>query len=86
MKLSFPDCFCYGARTILRNFCISSSGHGASVEKYTIEKIKKTVGLSRDRLIIMAILLGCDFFGGVPGNNVYIFENRHQHRFSPNII
>ena len=77
MKLSlisstfFSDCFCYGAKTILRNFCISSSGHGASVEKYTIEKIKKTVGLSRDRLIIMAILLGCDFFGGVPGSNEF---------------
>ena len=62
------DCFCYGAITLLRNFCISSSGNGASVEKYTIDKIKHSYNLNRDRLIIMALLLGCDFCpNGIPG-------------------
>ena len=53
------DAFCYGAETILRNFSISSQG--ANVEKYEQSKIAKSLKLDRNRLIFMAILLGCDF-------------------------
>ena len=61
------DAFCYGAKVLLRNFSIST-GNGACVEKYTIEKVDKSLKLDRNRLIVMAILLGCDFCpSGVPG-------------------
>ena len=39
-------------------FCISSSGNGASVERYTMSKIEQSYFLTRDRIIMMAILLG----------------------------
>ena len=61
------DAFCYGAKVLLRNFSIST-GNGACVEKYTLEKVDKSLKLDRNRLIVMAILLGCDFCpSGVPG-------------------
>ena len=61
------DAFCYGAKVLLRNFSISS-GNGACVEKFTIEKVEQSLKLDRNRLIFMAILLGCDFCpSGVPG-------------------
>lgn len=61
------DAFCYGAKVLLRNFSIST-GNGACVEKYTIEKVDQSLKLDRNRLIFMAILLGCDFCpSGVPG-------------------
>lgn len=61
------DAFCYGAKVLLRNFSISS-GNGAFVEKYVIDKIEQNYKLDRNRLIAMAILLGCDFCpNGVPG-------------------
>ena len=61
------DAFCYGAKVLLRNFKISSTGNGACVERYTMEKINQTLKLDRNRLTMMAIVLGCDFCPGVPG-------------------
>ena len=62
------DAFCYGAKVLLRNFKISSTGNGACVERYTIDKISQTLKLDRNRLVMMAIMLGCDFCPqGVPG-------------------
>ena len=62
------DAFCYGAKVLLRNFKISSTGNGACVERYTIDKISQTLGLTRNRLVMSAIILGCDFCPqGVPG-------------------
>ena len=61
------DAFCYGAQTLLRNFSIST-GNGANVERYFIGKIEKDLKLDRNRLVAMAILLGCDFCpAGVAG-------------------
>ena len=54
------DVFCYGARTVLRNFSV---GVGASkLEVFRTSRIERDLGLTRDRLVLMAVLLGCDFF------------------------
>ena len=43
-------------------------GGTASVECYTIEKLKLTLNVDRRRFIFMALLLGCDFCpGGISG-------------------
>ena len=58
------DAFCFGAIKVLRNFTISGSssiGGTASVELYTIEKLKSTLNIDHRRFIFMALLLGCDF-------------------------
>lgn len=58
------DTFCYGADTVLRNFSISTS----QAEVFTMDKIRNLFNLDRQRLVLMAILLGCDFCpAGVPG-------------------
>ena len=53
------DCFCYGAKTVLRNF--STDPKSFSVSQYTSSKLRTDVGLSRQRMVIMALLLGCDY-------------------------
>ena len=60
------DCFCYGAKTVLRNF--STDPKNFSVSRYTAKKIRQEVALSRQRMVIMALILGCDYNpGGVCG-------------------
>ncbi len=65
------DIFCYGSPlTVLRNFSISSSAssNSGTVERYTTLKMDKVLGLNRNRLILAAVLLGCDLVPlGVPG-------------------
>ena len=61
------DAFCYGVKTVLRNFSVASS-KALSVEKFNIDKIQDDLGLDRNRFVLMAVLLGCDFFPtGVSG-------------------
>ena len=60
------DCFCYGAKTVLRNF--STDPKSFSVSQYTSSRLQTEVGLSRQRMVVMALLLGCDYnLGGVAG-------------------
>jgi len=60
------DCFCYGAKTVLKNF--STDPKNFSVSRYSSKQIRQEVGLSRQRMVIMALLLGCDYnLGGVAG-------------------
>lgn len=60
------DAFCYGAQTVLRNFSISAKTF--SVERFTAKKLMNDLRLSRDRLLFMAVILGCDFCpAGVSG-------------------
>jgi len=60
------DCFCYGAKTVLKNF--STDPKNFSVSRYTTKQIRQEVALSRQRMVIMGVILGCDYNpGGVCG-------------------
>jgi len=60
------DCFCYGAKVVLRNF--STDPKNFSVSRYCAKQIRQEVSLSRQRMVIMALMLGCDYNpGGVCG-------------------
>jgi flap endonuclease GEN len=60
------DCFCYGARTVLRNF--STDPKNFCVTRCTAGRLRAELGLSRERLVVMALLLGSDYNpGGVAG-------------------
>ncbi|XP_033750071.1 flap endonuclease GEN homolog 1-like [Pecten maximus] len=51
------DAFLYGATTVYRNYC-SQSG---VVDVYTMEKIQEKLGLDRRAMVMIALLVGCDF-------------------------
>ncbi|KAM5143051.1 LOW QUALITY PROTEIN: flap endonuclease GEN homolog 1 [Callospermophilus lateralis] len=60
------DAFLYGAQTVYRNFTISTKD--PHIDCYTMSSIKSKLGLDRDALVGLAILLGCDYLPkGVPG-------------------
>uniref|UniRef100_A0A914W4W0 Flap endonuclease GEN-like 1 n=1 Tax=Plectus sambesii TaxID=2011161 RepID=A0A914W4W0_9BILA len=60
------DAFLYGASTVLRNF--SLEGKQPTVDCYRMERIEKELGLDREKLVCLALLLGCDYGEkGVPG-------------------
>ncbi|XP_074141505.1 flap endonuclease GEN homolog 1 isoform X2 [Sminthopsis crassicaudata] len=60
------DAFLYGAQTVYRNFTMNAKD--PHVDCYTMSSIKKELGLDRDTLIGLAVLLGCDYLPkGVPG-------------------
>ncbi|XP_070284813.1 flap endonuclease GEN homolog 1 isoform X2 [Myotis yumanensis] len=60
------DAFLYGARTVYRNFTMNTKD--PHVDCYTMSSIKSKLGLDRDALVGLAILLGCDYLPkGVPG-------------------
>ena len=63
------DCFCYGAKTVLRNF--STDPKNFSVTRCTAKRLKEELGLSRQRLVVMALLLGSDYNpGGIKHNSI----------------
>lgn len=56
------DCFLYGAQTVYRNFTISHQGPTCySVEQYKMSVIEEKLGLSRQKLIALSLLCGCDY-------------------------
>ncbi|XP_010590240.2 flap endonuclease GEN homolog 1 isoform X2 [Loxodonta africana] len=60
------DAFLYGAQTVYRNFTMNTKD--PHVDCYTMSSIKSKLGLDRDALVGVAILLGCDYLPkGVPG-------------------
>lgn len=60
------DVFLYGARTVYRNFTINSKDQ--HVDVYKMEDIERRLCLSRDSLIGLAVLSGCDYLPkGVKG-------------------
>ncbi|XP_062927228.1 flap endonuclease GEN homolog 1 [Mobula hypostoma] len=60
------DAFLYGAQTVYRNLTINTKD--PHVDCYKMSAIKSQLGLDRDALIGLAILLGCDYLPkGVPG-------------------
>lgn len=52
------DCFLYGARIVYRNF--NASGNG-SVNVYRMESIEKNLNISRNKMIALSLLCGCDY-------------------------
>ncbi|XP_025263208.1 flap endonuclease GEN isoform X2 [Camponotus floridanus] len=64
------DCFLYGAKIVYRNFCTSKGNNGAtagSIDVYNMEKIEKTLNIGRNKMIVLALLCGCDYSEGVNG-------------------
>ncbi|XP_056670799.1 flap endonuclease GEN homolog 1 [Monodelphis domestica] len=60
------DAFLYGAQTVYRNFTLNAKD--PHVDCYTMASITSELGLDRDSLIGLAVLLGCDYLPkGVPG-------------------
>lgn len=53
------DCFLYGAKTIYRNFNISSNG--GTIEAYSMTTIERKLSLGRNKLIALSLLCGCDY-------------------------
>uniref|UniRef100_A0A8P4G7G9 Flap endonuclease GEN homolog 1 n=1 Tax=Dicentrarchus labrax TaxID=13489 RepID=A0A8P4G7G9_DICLA len=60
------DAFLYGARTVYRNFNMNSKD--PQVDCYKTSKVQTELHLSRENLVGLAILLGCDYIPkGIPG-------------------
>ncbi|VDM03418.1 unnamed protein product [Schistocephalus solidus] len=60
------DSFLYGASRVYRHFTLNS--RDTSVVAYDAAKISTDLGLSRERLVLLGLILGCDFWpAGVPG-------------------
>ncbi|XP_029792217.1 flap endonuclease GEN homolog 1 [Suricata suricatta] len=60
------DAFLYGAQTVYRNFTMNTKD--PHVDCYTMPSIKSELGLDREALVGLAVLLGCDYLPkGVPG-------------------
>ncbi|XP_016831395.1 flap endonuclease GEN homolog 1 isoform X2 [Cricetulus griseus] len=60
------DAFLYGAQMVYRNFTMNTKD--PHVDCYTASSIKSKLGLDRDALVGLAVLLGCDYLPkGVPG-------------------
>ncbi|XP_071703020.1 single-strand DNA endonuclease 1 [Rutidosis leptorrhynchoides] len=58
------DIFLFGARTVYRDICL---GEGGYVVCYEMSDIENKLGLGRNSLIALAVLLGCDYTPGVRG-------------------
>ncbi|XP_023202956.1 flap endonuclease GEN homolog 1 isoform X2 [Xiphophorus maculatus] len=59
------DAFLYGARTVYRNFNMNSKD--PQVDCYQTSRVKTELHLSRENLVGLAILLGCDYIPkGIP--------------------
>ncbi|KAI0232344.1 hypothetical protein LSAT2_017312, partial [Lamellibrachia satsuma] len=60
------DAFLYGARVIYRNFTMNTKD--PHVDVFRMDDLEQELGLNREKLVAMAILLGCDYMPqGVPG-------------------
>lgn len=59
------DCFAYGARRVYRNFSVSMQGTanamGGAVDVYDLDVVAKTMDFGRNKMIVMALLCGCDY-------------------------
>ncbi|KAL5060131.1 hypothetical protein RYX36_031735, partial [Vicia faba] len=61
---SDSDIFLFGARTVYREICL---GDGGYVVCYEMAEIENKLGLGRDSLIALSLLLGSDYHQGVHG-------------------
>ncbi|CAL4163578.1 unnamed protein product, partial [Meganyctiphanes norvegica] len=59
------DVFLYGGETVLRNF--TANQNKATVEKFCMPGIEEHLGVNRSGLLVLSLLLGCDYLpGGIP--------------------
>jgi len=67
------DAFLFGANRIVRNLSASQThtAHGkteqVSIEWFALQRSLEFLGISREQLVDMAILIGVDFFAGIKG-------------------
>ncbi|XP_033860520.2 flap endonuclease GEN homolog 1 isoform X1 [Acipenser ruthenus] len=60
------DVFLYGGQTVYRNF--NTNTKDPQLDCYRVSRIKSELGLERETLVGLAILLGCDYLPkGIPG-------------------
>lgn len=72
------DCFAYGALRVYRNFSVSTQGTqaaaGGAVDIYDMEDIRNRVDFGQHKVIVMALLCGCDYcpdgVGGIGKDSV----------------
>lgn len=60
------DFFLFGGRRAVRGFCDFLAGRGP-LEYFDMEKILSRIGLDREKLVWLGLLLGCDYAPGVRG-------------------
>ena len=80
------DAFVYGAQRIYR--FEETKEQDITLERYTLASLKAAHGLEQDSLLLMALLLGCDFCEGVPqvGPNKVTNPNPyHNLNHNPNL-
>ncbi|KAG1667834.1 Flap endonuclease GEN 1 [Nymphon striatum] len=59
------DAFLYGAKVVYRNFTLKKC---AGMQKYCYEAMENKLQLNREKLVALAVLIGCDYLPkGVPG-------------------
>ncbi|XP_061178146.1 flap endonuclease GEN homolog 1-like [Saccostrea echinata] len=79
------DAFLYGARTVYRNFTMNTKD--PHVECYSMTDVEERLGLTREKLIAMALLLGCDYLPkGVPGVGVERVVKLMNSLTTPNVL
>ncbi|XP_025088225.1 flap endonuclease GEN homolog 1-like isoform X2 [Pomacea canaliculata] len=60
------DCFLYGARKVYKD--LSTDARDPHVESYSMTDIETQLNLTRDKLVALALVTGCDYFpAGIPG-------------------
>ena len=56
------DVFLYGAKTVYRNFCVDKqTALETSIEESSMFEIESKLGYTREMLISLSLLLGCDY-------------------------
>ncbi|CAI8587836.1 unnamed protein product [Vicia faba] len=68
---SDSDIFLFGARTVYREICLRDGGY---VVCYEMAEIENKLGLGRDSLIALSLLLGSDYHQGVHDSNFKPFK------------
>ena len=58
------DSFLFGSKKVYKNLF---SSHGSGVLEFDIRMIRRGLGLTREKLIMLALFLGCDYTDGVKG-------------------
>ncbi len=67
------DCFLFGARSLLRNLTqqkvrrIRGKEYHIEMEAYDLQEVLKYLGLTREQLVDLGILIGTDFNPGIKG-------------------